>query len=304
MKQVFLSILLMLLPVVANAQEPVLEYDGELYFIPAPLTKEGKPFLYSRANGSITVYDENFNIIGSCKEIKEFPFKERVVRMTRKLDPDTKELLTEWTVTDDQTNDVVSTSYIDGFELLLEDNGYHTRDIYLSQTLFDDDEDFEFLRPNYVVIPVEMKRDDYYKEHSTGVGNTDSQYSSDEDFWLEYGADGYHWMWDPELDKNIIVLEKTEVYGGLYGTGLEVVSLDGTVKDTLPGINYAGYAYYYRGNIYMQGSGKNGSGRGLYLLNKNKKIGSFSRGANGDANGDGIVNAADVVKVTNIIMGE
>ena len=61
MKQVFLSILLMLLPVVANAQEPVLEYDGELYFIPAPLTKEGKPFLYSRANGSITVYDENFN---------------------------------------------------------------------------------------------------------------------------------------------------------------------------------------------------------------------------------------------------
>ena len=46
-----------------NAQEHVLDYEGDLYFIPASMTKYGQPFLYSRSQNGFTVYDGDLNII-------------------------------------------------------------------------------------------------------------------------------------------------------------------------------------------------------------------------------------------------
>ena len=54
---------IMMLPIVANAQDHVLDVDGDLYFIPASMTKYGESFLYSRNNGTFTIYDGNLNVI-------------------------------------------------------------------------------------------------------------------------------------------------------------------------------------------------------------------------------------------------
>lgn len=67
------------------------------------------------------------------------------------------------------------------------------------------------------------------------------------------GADSYEWFWDNETGRNLIRLYKHESYGGVYNEGLEIASLDGTVKATLPGITYISSAYYFRGKCYIKG---------------------------------------------------
>ena len=67
-------------------------------------------------------------------------------------------------------------------------------------------------------------------------------------------------------EERLIRLYKHETYGGVFNEGIEIVSLDGTVKASIPGINYISSAYYFRGKCYVQGYSNSDNTRPLYLL--------------------------------------
>ena len=65
------------------AQDPVLTFTGELYFVPGSMTKSGEAFLVSyRNNGNIefTIYDGDFNIADEQQTIVMSTMDGRVVR--------------------------------------------------------------------------------------------------------------------------------------------------------------------------------------------------------------------------------
>lgn len=262
------------------AQEPVLSFDGDLYFIPGSMTKAGEAFLVSVNSydgKGFTIYDGDFNTVRVFTDpAMGQPYQERVVTLTRVCDPGNSggsitraAASDEWTVIDDQTNDYTTNSTIKSFELYSDNNSYHSRHLYVSQTLFDNDDDFEYVRSRQTIVPVSMKYADYVKEHSTGNnGNITSQSYGDEkldSIMRESGADSYEWFWDEESGKRLLRLYKHEHYGGIYIEGVEIATLDGTVKAFLPGISYISSAYYFRGKCYVQGYGSDNS-RVLYLL--------------------------------------
>ena len=297
MKKHFVLLLFALTSLTTFGQEPVLTYSGDLFFIPGSMTKDGEAFLVtvnSYSNGSYTIYD------GDLKTVKDFkdsaagqPYQQRIVTMTRIYDPGSESgsgsgTITRsdngddgWTVTDDQTTDYVTSSSIAGFEMYSDDNSYHTRYIYVSQTLFDDDEEFEYLRTRQTIIPIETKYKDYIKEHSTGTID-DPQSSSWGDETIdammrETGADNFERIWDETSGRYLYRLYKYEYYGGTYNKGMEIVSTDGKVKGAIPDISFITSAYYFRGRCYVQGRGNDNS-RVLYLLgNKTSDIKEVKR---------------------------
>jgi len=261
------------------AQESVLSFNGDLYFIPGSMTKGGEAFLVSAGSGynNFTIYDGDFNVVKTFTDpAAGQPYQERIVTMTRIYDPSTdgwgngnitRSATDDWTVVDDQTYDRTTSSPLSGFEVYSDNNSYHSRYLYVSQTLFDDDEEFEFVRRKQSIIPITTKYSDYAKEHSTGNETHYSVSYGDEkidSLMNATGAYDYQWFWDEESGKRLIRLYKHETYGGLYNEGIEIVSLDGTVKANLPSIDYISSAYYFRGKCYVEGYGNNN--RVLYLL--------------------------------------
>ena len=249
------------------AQEPVLTYNGDLYFIPGSMTKDGEAFLVSHGSEyNFTIYDGDFNVVRTFTDpAAGQPYQERIVTMTRIYDPSTdgwgygnmtRSASDDWTVVDDQTVDLNTYFTISGIEVYSDDNSYHSRDLYLSQTLFDDDEEFEYVRTKQSIIPITIKYSDYAKEHSSGNEPHYSISYGDEkidSLMNATGADDFQWFWDEESGKHLIRLYKHERYGGLYNEGLEIVSLDGRVKASLPDIDYIFSAYYFRGKCYVEG---------------------------------------------------
>ena len=276
--------------------------SGLLYFIPSYMTKEGKQILYSCNNGYI-VYDDNFNIIKQYNQSNPYnnlQYQIREIKYTRLIDPETKDFLSDWTVISDNTQDYTGiwNSYLT-IMILTEENTTCGQPLNLSQTLFDEDEDFEFLRCKYEVIPIAVKQEDYIKEHSTGGNsNVEAQYSSI-DWWREYGAESYETVWDSEKQKEIYQLVKYEKYGGIFCSGIEVVNLDGVVEQTLDGIPSGGYTGYHVNENFYIGRQED---KVIYRLNSHKLPQSNVRGVNYDLNRDGKVNAADHVKLSDIIM--
>ena len=65
--------------------------------------------------------------------------------------------------------------------------------MYLTQTFFDDDEDFEFIQSDRTVIPITVKTQDYINEHSENsteeVGENQSA-SDENEWWRDYGRNG------------------------------------------------------------------------------------------------------------------
>lgn len=260
-----------------KAQEPVLSFDGELYFIPGSMTKDGEPFMVSvntSNNKGFTIYDGDFNVV------REFsasaagqPYQKRTVLFTRVIDPETdsgtRSETDEWTVVDDQTYDYTTSSTFSGFEMYSDDNNYHSRYLYVTQTLFDDDDDFEYVQTKQTIVPINIKYADYVKEHSTGNEPTTITISYGDatldSIMQANDAYDYQYFWDNESGKQLLRLYKYETYGGLYDEGIEIVTLDGTVKAFLPGITYLSSAYYFRGKCYVQGY-SNDNSRVLYLL--------------------------------------
>ena len=264
------------------AQEPVLTFNGDLYFIPGSMTKGGEAFLVSvnsSGNSGFTIYDGDFNVV------KEFtdptagqPYQQRVVTMTRIYDPSTdgwggggvtRSASYEWTVTEDQTNDYTTSSNICSFELYTDDNNYHSRYLYVSQTLFDDDEEFEYVRERKTIVPVTTKYSDYVKEHSAGSGENVSYPSwgneKIDSLMNATGADNFEWFWD-EQGNRLIRLYKHEYYGGIFSEGFEIVTLDGTVKAYFPEITSLYSAYYFRGKCYVRGYSSSDNSNVLYQM--------------------------------------
>lgn len=262
------------------AQEPVLSFNGELYFIPGSMTKNGEAFLVSANpdHNSFNIYDGDFNVVKSFTDpAAGQPYQYRVVTSTRIYDPSadgwggmaTRSATDEWTVIDDQTYDDITVSTISGFEVYSDNNSYHSRWLYVSQTLFDNDEEFEFVRRKQTIIPITTRYSDYAKEHSTGnetyytISYGDEKIDS---LMNAIGAYEYQWFQDAETGKWLIRLYKHETYGGLFDGGLEIVSLDGTVKASLPGITSISSAYYFRGKCYVKGYSSADNSDVLYQL--------------------------------------
>lgn len=261
--------------VLSFAQEPVLTYNGELYFIPGSMTKSGEAFLVSAKNSEnkgFTIYDGDFNIVREFTDpAAGQTYQQRTVLMTRtyELEGSVTRSDDDWTVVSDQTSDYTTSSIL-SVELYSDNNNYHSRNLYVSQTLFDDDEEFEYIRQKQTIVPINVKLSDYIKEHSTGGGNTINPTTGDEiadSIMKATGADYYERYLDFERGKYVLKLYKNEYYGGLFNEGIEIVTLDGKVKAFLPGITYIHYAYYYRGKCYVQGYGSDNSVV-LYQLGK------------------------------------
>ena len=253
MKKIIAALLLAAFCQGIHAQEPVLTFDGELYFIPGSMTKEGEAYMVAVNTSdysSLTIYDGDFNVVRELAPTAGVHYQQRRVTLTRVVDPGTssdprtRAATDDWTVESDQTFDYTTNPIISSFEMYSDDNNYHSRNIFVTQTLFDDDEEFEYVRTKQTIVPISMKYDDYVKEHSTGnepiytpinISYGDATLDS---IMKANGAYSYQYFRDSESGKQMLRLYKYESYGGLYGEGLEIVTLDGTVKAFLPGITY------------------------------------------------------------------
>ena len=137
--------------------------------------------------------------------------------------------------------------------------------------MFDDDEEFEYVRRRQTIVPISIKYSDYVKEHSTISGyNVDNPTTGNEkldSIMKETGADSYDVIWDEQSGKYLYRLYKHEQYGGLFTEGVEIATLEGKVKGFLPNISYLYSAYYFRGKCYFRGYSNNDYV--LYLLDSN-----------------------------------
>ena len=278
MKKIITALLLATFCQGSYSQDPVLTFNGDIYFIPGSMTKGGEAFMVSvksSNNRGFTIFDGDFNVVREFADpAAGQPYQQRVITMTRVVDPGTgsgnvtRSSSEDWTVVDDQTYDYTTSSTLSGFELYSDNNSYHSRYIYVTQTLFDDDEDFEYVRTKQTIVPVSMKYSDYVKEHSTSSIEGPNQSWGDEkidSIMRANGADNLEWFWDNETGKRLLRLYKHESYGGIFSEGLEIATLDGNVKAFLPGITYLSSAYYFRGKCYVKGY-DNDNNSVLYLL--------------------------------------
>jgi len=280
MRKIMIS-LFTLLSVSAYGQEPVLTYSGDLYFIPGNMTKAGEAFMVSVASSgtpkTYTIYDGDFKVVKSFTDpTSGIPYQERNIKMSCIYELEaggtTRGVVSNWEVEEDQTVENVTDSKIQSFELYDDNNNYHSRSLCISQTFFNTDDDFEYVRTRYDIIPISTKYEDYAKEHSTGdnIPTVNPSWGNEEidAIMRETGADYFDHIYDAERGKYVLKLYKNVTYGGLYSTGVEVVSLDGTVKAYLPGITSISSAYNFRGKCYVRGRGKDNTNV-LYLLGNN-----------------------------------
>ena len=313
MKKLFVALSLLFATTSIYAQEKVIELPsnnggiGQLLFIPGFLTKDGQAIMYSQIDDwqnkvtTITVFDENFNVLKSVSIPNlDISYKKKEITFYRHMNDEHTEF------TDDDWQEQGSGEVMDmvqngsslyGFQLHSDATNLGGNPLTLTQTLFDEDEEFEYLRPVYEVIPIDTKEKDYIAAHSTAE---ESSESTADEWWRQYGADhAYHYYesyYDQYMGWN---LYKYENYGGIFLSGYEVVSLDGVVKKTINssvGVNI----YYLRGNLYTLSGSK---GTTIYKLNSHKLPESTTYGPSFDLNRDGKVNAADHVTLSNKILG-
>lgn len=295
------------------AQEKVTELpdvnNTNLKFIPGFLTKDGQAIIYSESEdytnqcNKITVFDENFNVLKSASVPRlNISYQKKDVTFVRHMNDEHTEFTDEdWQ--EQGSGDVQeithSGSALAGFDLLTENELYANGgypNVTLTQTLYDEDEEYEYLRPVYEVIPIDTKEKDYIAAHSTVDESTSG--NADE-WWRQYGADYAYHYYESYYDTYMgWYLYKYENYGGIFLAGYEVVSLDGVVKKTI-NCSVGNKLYYLRGNLYTLGGSK---GNTIYKLNSHKLPESTAYGPSYDLNRDGKVNAADHVTLSNKIM--
>lgn len=284
------------------AQEKVTELPSgsQMFFIPGFLTKDGKAIMYTQSDDwennatKLTVFDENMNIVKTYSvPYKDLKYQKKEVTSYRYMNADHTKFTSEWTeLSGDVQKFDQSGSSIVSFSLYIEEGLGMSHNLCLTQALFDEDDEFEFLRAVYEVIPITTKEKDYIKEHSK---TEESSETGDDEWWRQYGADyaSYNSL------RDLWILYKTESYGGIFLSGYEVVGLDGVVKKTIDSVQ--NNLYYYRGNVYFLG-GKNNNI--VYKLNSHKLPESTAYGPSYDLNRDGKVNAADHVTLSNKILGK
>ncbi len=245
--------------------EPAVTYDGgDLYFIPAKLTSKGVPFMYSYRTDYnsnkiwFTIFDEEVNVVKQS-EIKAqvIDYTTRIITTQRKYfipykyggtratSAEEGYFLDEWTEISDVTEDkLYCNEWIESPEVYEDNNNYHSREMYLSQTLFNEDDDFEFLRAHYEVMPLSYCATD--DKTGNNVEMSRPNFGGEE-------CDEYSQDYNYELEGYIITMIRRKVYGGIKHTGTDVISLDGTVKYTLAGITSLGSVVAIKGNYYVSG---------------------------------------------------
>ncbi|MDO4820038.1 MAG: hypothetical protein Q3994_06675, partial [Prevotella sp.] len=172
--------------------QPIASYEGDLYFVPAKLTKNGTAFLYSfhghyeadNLKTWFTVFDSDLDVVARAEiNTNLLEYKIRRVKSQRSFfstqgylgggetrakvktssyDADGY-FLDEWTVVeDDTTTEKCYPGYIVHPMIYEDNNNQATNYLYLSQTLFNDDEDFEFLNEHYEVMHLSYNQGDNY----------------------------------------------------------------------------------------------------------------------------------------------
>lgn len=260
--------------------EPVATYDnGDLYFIPASLTKDGQPFLYSYYRSPdipiyfgetpdpapeyeppyvyFTIFDSDLKTIFSSRlpsttrtyQSRTVTYERRFIKPFDSEQP-ARFLDSDWHLfsSDTTTSTYTFNSDIYGPELYEDDNKYHSMHLYLSQSLFDEDDDFEYIRPHV----------DFFSLDEKPVVNTigypqDIVYPGG-DIEIEgqyYRIGSMHPERDYELGGYVGTVAKSEYLGGMKTTGIDICGLDGNVKKTIPMITNASTALLMKGKLYI-----------------------------------------------------
>ena len=280
MKKILFATFLTLSTSAFSQIQPSTTYDGgDLYFVPAKLTSNGIPFLYSYRDdydsGKIwfTIFDDEVNVVKQVEiEAQTLSYSTRTITMqrqyfvktndggTRSTTTEDEYFLDEWTVVDDVTEEkTFSNSWIASPEVYEDNNNYHSRYMYLSQILFDEDEDFEYLRDHYEIMPLSYCAAD-------DKSNANGDISMERPSFCGEECDTYFRNYDHKLGGYVYTLIKRKVYGGLKHTGMEVVSLDGTIKKTLDGIADLNTVVAINGNFYVSAYNNASSMYGLYKI--------------------------------------
>lgn len=276
MKKYLLALLLTLSANAFAQIEPVATYEGrDLYFVPAKLTSKGVAYMYSYRNDWqtgktwFTIFDDNVQVVKQAEiESEILNYQTRTITSqrryfkkvggTRAASSDEGYFLdNDWTVVSDVTEDKTqSNQWITSFEVYEDNNNYHSRYMYISQTLFNDDDDFEFLRDHYEIMPLTYCAAD----NPTPGTMTPTRPSFGGEECDEYTQD-----YDSELGGYVITMKRYKVYGGTKITGTDIISLDGTVKKTLE-ITSFGTVVAINGNYYVTGYDYASSKYALYKL--------------------------------------
>lgn len=263
----------------AFAQEhPTVTYDGgDLYFVPAKLTSKGIAFMYSlRSDWEtgktwVTIFDDQVQVVKQVEiEPEVLNYQVRTITSQRRsfvksgvtrAAGDTEEgyfLDDDWTVISDVTENKTEVNReIEGFEVYEDNNNYHSRYMYLSQTLFDNDEDFEFLRTHYEIMPLSYCAAD---DPTSGLISMERPSIGGEE------CDEITRDYDYELGGEVFTLKRYKVCGGTKMTGTDIISLDGTVKKSLNAITSFGTVVAINGNYYVTGYDHTTSKYGLYKI--------------------------------------
>lgn len=245
--------------------EPVATYEdgGELYFIPASLTKEGQPFLYSYYRSPdipyiyITIFDSDLKTIFSSRipsttktyQSRTVTYERRFIRPFDTEQPP-RFLDSDWSLLscDTTTSKYTLNAEIYGPELYEDDNKYHSRNLYLSQSLFDDDDDFEYIRPHVEFFSLDEKP----------TANIIGGYPQDIQIGGDIEIDGHSYRFgdkwperDEELGGYVGTVVMSEYFGGITTTGTDICGLDGNVKKTIPGVTYVNTALLMKGRLYI-----------------------------------------------------
>lgn len=256
--------------------QPVTSYEGDLYFVPAKLTKKGKAFLYSfydsyqESKTWFTVFDPDLNVVAQS-EIKDdtITYQSRTITeqrtffypqvQTRASSENEGYFLDDWHVTSDVTTmEKFSNHSIMSPEIYDDENQYHSRSLYLSQTLFDDDDEFEYICEHYEVMPLS------YNQADDGTGYT--VITEDRCINGEYFDEMISQYYDTERAGYIFVIARYKIYGGLKCTGTDVCRIDGTVKKHIEGLTYFSSAIAINGNYYVSAYDNDSQKRCLYKI--------------------------------------
>lgn len=275
-----IPILFLVLSIEAFAQiEPAVTYDGgDLYFVPARLTSEGTAFMYSYRNDYesgktwFTIFDDEVNVVEQVEiEAEVLNYSTRTVTSQRRFFAESKNggtratseteyFLDDWTVVSDVFEEKTEyNNWIEGPEVLEDNNNYHSRQMYLSQTLFNEDDDFEFLRAHYEVMPLSYCAAD----DNSGPGN---DISMERPSFGGETCDEYTMEYNHDLGGYVFTLIKHKVYGGIKNTGTDVVSLNGTIKKTLNGVTSFGTVVSINGKFYVSAYDRTLSKYALYKI--------------------------------------
>lgn len=162
MKKLFLSLLLMSLPILASSQTFIKTISKpNFYQIPKDLCLLGHIYFFdSKEETAIKIYDEKFDLVKDFNSLS-FLSKYNYVRKTERKDDESGDWIIEY---DESAEKYLILNYqYDNYY------GQSFSQCRFSQTLFSDDEKFEFYVPIDVEIQYQIEETDTNREYYTSI---------------------------------------------------------------------------------------------------------------------------------------